>query len=317
MLTASLVKFVDLPVPVGKGRQRFCKDSGGRTSADKKFMSARISAIATHLPAGILSNDELAEGLDTWTAEKIFAKTGIRNRTVAADGETAGDLASLAAQRLFREHKVSPESVDFLIFCTQSPDYFLPTTACLIHQRIGLSSRAGAIDVNQGCSGFVYCLSLAKGLIAAGAASRVLILTADTYTKYINPRDKSVRTLFGDAGAAIIVDACPDQSLSQIGQFVFGTDGAGARNLIVPAGGAREPISDSSAVETTDHSGNIRSARNLYMNGPEILAFTLSACSGTGFRIRLRQRQNVDGVGCDHAPSYNEPQRNESLFGSA
>jgi 3-oxoacyl-[acyl-carrier-protein] synthase-3 len=219
-------------------------------------MSSRILAISTYLPGAALTNEELARHFEGWTAEKIFAKTGIRRRAIAAEGETAGDLAAMAAETLFHDYGVSPESIDFLIFCTQSPDYFLPATACLIHRRLGLASRAGAIDVNQGCSGFVYCLSLAKGLIASQSASRVLILTANTYSKYIHPRDKSVRTLFGDAGAAILVEACMDDSQSSIGQFVFGTDGSGAPNLIVPTGGARQARSPSTALEETEGSGN-------------------------------------------------------------
>jgi 3-oxoacyl-[acyl-carrier-protein] synthase-3 len=118
-------------------------------------------------------------------------------------------------------------------------------------------------------------LSLAKGLIASGSASRVLILTADTYSKYIHPQDRSVRTLFGDAGAAVLVESAGDDSRSNIGAFVFGTDGSGADNLIVPTGGARRARTFASALEVKDASGNVRSADNLYMNGSEIMSFTL------------------------------------------
>ena len=130
-------------------------------------MNAKISAIASFLPRGRLSNDDLAGLFEDWSADKIFKKTGIRERAIAAPEETAGDLAASAAEKLFAEHSIECLSVDFLIFCTQSPDYFLPTTACVIHRRLGLRASSGAIDVNQGCSGFVYSLSLAKGLIAS------------------------------------------------------------------------------------------------------------------------------------------------------
>jgi 3-oxoacyl-[acyl-carrier-protein] synthase-3 len=261
-------------------------------------MNAKISAIASFLPKGRLSNDDLAGLFDDWSAEKIFKKTGIRERAIASADQTAGDLAASAAERLFSEHSIAPESVDFLIFCTQSPDYFLPTTACVIHRTLRLRSSAGAIDVNQGCSGFVYSLSLAKGLIASGSASRVLILTADTYSKYIHPRDKSVRTLFGDAGAAVLVDAAAAQSPSRIGSFVFGTDGAGACNLIVPTGGARQGRSAASAVEVEDQSGNIRTGDNLYMNGSEIMSFTLGTVPAA-----IRQLEGATGTplgACDY-----------------
>jgi 3-oxoacyl-[acyl-carrier-protein] synthase-3 len=238
-------------------------------------MNSKITAVSSFFPQSRLTNEDLAALFEDWSADKIFKKTGIRERAIAGPEETAGDLAASAAEKLFVEHSIEPQSVDFLIFCTQSPDYFLPTTACLIHRRLGLRASSGAIDVNQGCSGFVYSLSLAKGLIASGSAKRVLILTADTYSKYIHLRDKSVRTLFGDAGAAVLVDAAPADSASRVGSFVFGTDGAGACNLIVPTGGARTSRSAASGVEVHDESGNIRSGDNLYMNGSEIMSFTL------------------------------------------
>ena len=261
-------------------------------------MNSRIVAISSFFPSKKLDNNYLSAVFPDWSAEKIFAKTGIRERAIAGDNETAGDLAASAAEKLFSEHSLAPDSIDFLIFCTQSPDYFLPTTACVIHRRLGLRSNAGAIDVNQGCSGFVYSLSLAKGLIASGSARRVLILTADTYSKYIHPRDKSVRTLFGDAGAAVVVDATSAVSEARIGSFVFGTDGAGAYNLIVPTGGARQGRSAASAVEVEDQSGNIRTGDNLYMNGSEIMSFTLGTVPAA-----IRQLEAVTGTplrSCDY-----------------
>lgn len=254
-------------------------------------MSAKIVAVASHLPEGRLTNEGLAQVFAGWSAEKIFEKTGIRERAIAGPTETAGDLGFAAGSRLITDNGIPPDSIDFLIFCTQSPDYHLPTTACLIHQRLGLRSSAGAIDVNQGCSGFVYSLSLAKGLISSGEASRVLILTADTYSKYIHPRDKSVRTLFGDAGAAVLVDVASHEEPSGIGPFVFGTDGTGANNLIVPTGGARQPKSAETAVEVQDASGNVRTGDNLYMNGSEIMAFTLRAVPQA-----IRQLEGRSGI---------------------
>jgi 3-oxoacyl-[acyl-carrier-protein] synthase-3 len=150
----------------------------------------------------------------------------------------------------------------------------LPTTACVLQDRLGLRTTIGALDFNLGCSGFVYGLSLAKGLIETGQARRVLLLTADTYSRLIHPMDRSVRTLFGDGAAAALIADC-EADAPQIGPFAFGTDGSGAQNLIVPTGGYRTPRSAATAEELTDASGNIRTADNLYMNGPAIMAFTL------------------------------------------
>lgn len=236
---------------------------------------AAIRGIASHLPAAALTNELLASELGDWDAQKIYEKTGIMSRHIAADDECASDLAVAAAEKLFASGVCRPEEIDFLLFCTQSPDYFLPATACLIQDRLHLRTDCGAIDFNQGCSGFVYGLALAKGLIEGGGARKVLLLTGETYSKVINRRDRSVRTVFGDAGAATMI-AAVDSDTELLGPFVFGTDGRGAKNLIVPSGGFRHPLSDETAVEKEDKSGNWRSDQNLYMNGPEIFNFTLS-----------------------------------------
>jgi 3-oxoacyl-[acyl-carrier-protein] synthase-3 len=235
---------------------------------------ARVSDIAGYLPDTVLHNEELETLYPGWTADKIHEKTGIRSRRIASPEQTAGDLAQQAAVALFARGLVAAENVDFLILCTQAPDYILPTTACLLQDKLGIPTSAGALDVNLGCSGFVYCLSLAKGLIESGSARCVLILTADTYSKYIHPSDKSVRTLFGDGASATAVVACEAEE-PPIGPFVFGTDGSGGKNLIVEAGGFRTPRSAATAVEHADDSGNVRSRDHLYMAGTEVMGFSL------------------------------------------
>lgn len=257
-----------------------------RARVRPRAVAARIDAVATHVPDTVLTNEELGALFPDWPAEKIFAKTGIRERRIAAPDETASDLAYAAAHKLFASGAAVPEEIDFLILCTQAPDYVLPTTACVLQTRLGLGNDVGALDVNLGCSGFVYCLSLAAGLIAAGAASNILLLTADTYSKYINPGDKSVRTLFGDAAAATIIRAGDEDASARIGPFIFGTDGAGARNLIVETGGFRTPRHDDTARETSDAHGNVRSPDDLYMNGAAVMSFSLREVSRTFERMQ-------------------------------
>ena len=235
---------------------------------------AKISEIAIHLPEQVLDNDELAACLNGWSAAKIVEKTGIVQRHIAGPTETASDLAYAAATSLFRDHQIDRASVDFLLFCTQAPDYILPTSACILQDRLGLPTSCGALDFNLGCSGYVYGLSLAKGLIEAGSARRVLLLTADTYSKFIHPLDKSVRTLFGDGATATVIDAVSAET-EKIGPFVFGTDGSCYRDLIVETGGTRMPRTEATHAESMDASGNIRSADHLFMDGPSIMNFTL------------------------------------------
>ena len=236
---------------------------------------AKLRAIASAFPAGVLGNEELARLFPGWTAEKIHTKTGISERRIAAPDETAADLAYAAALRLFEREDVDAGSIDFLLFCTQTADHRLPATCCSLQLRLGLRRDCGALDINIGCSGFVYGLALAKSLIETGLASRVLLLTADTYSKLVHPLDRSVRTLFGDAAAATLVDAV-DAETALIGPFVFGTDGTGMERLIVPAGGMRRPASADTAVAAMDVGGNTRSPEQLFMDGAAIMEFSLA-----------------------------------------
>lgn len=229
--------------------------------------------ITYYLPQHILYNEEL-ETLyksPSWTSSKIFRKTGIKSRPTARE-ELVSDMAVKAAQKLFNEYGIQPADIDFILLCTQSPDYFLPTTACIVQDRLGIPTTAGAMDYNLGCSGYIYGLAQAKGLLSIGAAENVLLITAETYTKYIHPFDRSTRTIFGDAASATLITS---NDAGVIGKFVFGTDGSGAQNLIVPASGMARKRDETTSAAETDSSGNIRSADNLYMNGPEIFAFTL------------------------------------------
>ena len=254
-----------------------------------------ITHLSYFLPEKTLTNDDLAiEYESSWNSKKIYKKTGIKSRHIATT-ETTSQLAARAAEKLFSESGFPKEKIDFLLLCTQSPDYFLPTTACIVQDILGLPTSCGAFDFNLGCSGFVYGLAIAKGLIAGGMAKNVLLLTVETYTKYIHPKDKSVRTIFGDGAAATLItheegDPC------KIGEFVFGTDGKGASNLIVPAGAMAMPKSEETAKERVDEQGNVRSLNNLYMNGPEIFNFTLDIVPDTVKSLLARAKLSMDDI---------------------
>lgn len=237
--------------------------------------NAAIAAIEYYLPPKTLTTEELAAEFPDWGVEKIDAKTGIQKRHIAGDGVCSSDLAVAAAEKLFSGGVCRPDEIDFVVLCTQTPDYLLPSTACVIQHRLGIPTTAGAFGFDLGHSGYIYGLGLAQGLIASGQASNVLLLTAETYSKLIHPEDRSVRTVFGDAAAATLLRSV--DGASRMGPFVYGTDGRGAPNLIVPAGGMREPRSEATAVAFTDASGNTRSRDNLFMDGAEIFTFTLDA----------------------------------------
>lgn len=233
---------------------------------------AFIKAISYYLPERIITNEELLKEFPEWSVDKVAAKVGVNSRHVAAENETAGDLAEKAAMKLFDEYDIDPKSIDFLMLCTQSPDYFLPSTSCILQDRLGIPTSAGAFDYNLGCSGYIYGMAMAKGLIAAGIAKNVLLLTAETYNKYLHPSDKSNRSIFGDGAAACLIST---EGFAEIGEFSLGTDGSGANNLIVKTGAARQKNMTGEFVE--DDEGHIWYDDYLYMNGGNIFNFTLEA----------------------------------------
>ena len=258
-----------------------------------------ITAISYYLPERVMTNEELVSEFPEWSVEKVAKKVGVSSRHLAAPDETAGDMAEKAARRLFDEYGFSPKNIDFVLLCTQSPDYHLPSTACLLQHRLGIPTTAGALDYDLACSGCIYGLALAKGLIAAGIAHNVLLLTAETYNKYIHPSDKSNRAIFGDGAAACLISDAQHltpntQHHIAIGQFALGTDGAGANNLIVKTGGSRQPAA--TGLITEDEEGHEWRDDNLYMNGSAIFNFTLDAVPAMMERVLQANSMTKDQV---------------------
>lgn len=247
-------------------------------------MKAYIKKIEYVLPEGKVENPK----------NRLTKKTGIASRHICAENEIASDLALRAAEKLLGNN-VDRMAVDYLILCTQSPDYYLPTTACILQDRLGLSTDCGAFDYNLGCSGYIYGLSIAKGLIESGQAKNVLLLTAETYSKYINPKDNTVLPLFGDAATATLISGY-DKEKSGLEGFVMGTDGAGYKNLIVPIGGMRQRYFDTRIEATTDEYGNYRDNRDLYMNGSAISDFALDVVPKTVEKILVKSDISKDEI---------------------
>ena len=233
---------------------------------------AYIKAISYYLPNKVVTNEDLVNEFPEWTVEKVAQKVGVFSRHLAGENETAGDMAEKAARKLFEEYNIDPRSIDFLLLCTQSPDYFLPSTACVLLDRLNIPTSAGAFDYDLGCSGCVYGLAVAKGLIAAGIAKNVLLLTAETYNKYLHKSVKSNRSIFGDGAAACLISK---DGFAEIGEFSLGTDGSGANNLIVKTGAMRQKEATGKFEE--DAEGHLWYDDYLYMNGGNIFNFTLDA----------------------------------------
>lgn len=236
----------------------------------RPLANVRIAGIACAVPGPsvpVLGPDAGAE------LQKVTSSTGVSSRHVALPDVCTSDLCQAAAERLCVELSWDMSTIDLLVFVSQTPDAVLPSTACILHGKLGLSAGCAAFDVNLGCSGYVYGLQLVASLINSGQARRALLLVGDTISKVTSPVDRSVALLFGDAGSATCVEFT-DQPTAMT--FVLGTDGSGAPHLQIPAGGFRQPRSNETAAVVSAEGGNARSAENLFMNGPEIFNFTLA-----------------------------------------
>lgn len=253
-------------------------------------MSCKLIKIEYYLPKKKLTNKQLETQFPEWNAEKIEYKTGIRERHIVNEDETALDIGFKAAKKVLQNYDRS--RIDFLLFCTQSPDYYSPSGSCILQDKLGLRTDIGAFDYNLGCSGFVYGLAMAKSIISIGIAENVLLITSETYTKHIHQKDKSNRTIFGDGAAATIIEKSKKKGILE---FSLGTDGSGFDNLIVPNGGLRKRF-DINAKEIDDGSGSIRTENNLYMNGPEIFNFTIKAVPLAVERCLAKNNTNLDQI---------------------
>jgi 3-oxoacyl-[acyl-carrier-protein] synthase III len=240
------------------------------------MFSAKILGIHGHLPAKVETNEDLARENPDWDMNRIAGKTGIVARHIAAADETASDLGYAAAAALLAKQIVPIGEIDYLIVGTQTPDHFLPSDACILQHRLGLGKHIGAFDYRLGCSGYVCGLQLAKALVETGAARNVLLITADTYSKFIHPQDRTVRALFGP--------------------FVTGTDGSMSQCLTVPAGAFRMPRSAETMLEVRDASGSVRSQNDLYMDGQAIFSFALNTVPAAIKRLLAEAKLSLDSV---------------------
>lgn len=248
-------------------------------------MGVKLLGIEYVYPQNKVTNEDLAIEFPDYDFSKFEDKVGIKSRYWVSENETALDLAKKACDRLFNNH--SKDNIDYILYCTQSPEYFLPTTACILQDYLKIDKTVGALDFNLGCSGYVYGLSLAKGLINSGQAKNVLLVTAETYSKYLHPKDKSNKAIFGDAAAATLI-TYDDKEF--FGEFLFGTDGSGFEKLIVKNGCSRTPL-DIDAKEISYGSNNIYTDNHLYMNGPEVFNFTNEVIPN--FTIDVLEKNNI------------------------
>ncbi len=257
-------------------------------------MKASVKAISYYLPEKIYSNEDFFTEFPEALANKDnLLKIGVKKRHIIHPDELASDIAVKAAEKLFAEHKIKPEEIDFLLFCAQEFDYYTPSSACVIQERLHLPTTCGALDYNLGCSGFVYGLSLAKGLIESSGLKNILLLTSSTLTKKFHLKDRSARFVFGDGAAATLISAGENKG---IGEFIFGTDGTGKNKIIVKDGGARNPLTVSSAKENTDEFGNTSDDASFFMNGTGVFTFGLKTVPKIINDLLIKENKTIEEI---------------------
>lgn len=238
----------------------------------RKLQHARVVGVAAAVPDNVRSNDDL-EG-DPVEIARTAKLCGIEARYVAPDGMCASDLCQRAAEDLLKGIGWKRDSIDLLIFLSQTPDYVVPATSCVLQHRLGLSPQCAAFDMSLGCSGYLYGLMVAFGMVAPQGIRRVLLLVGDTPSKMVSPHDVAANVLFGDAGSATAIEY--DESAGE-SYFVAGTDGVGGRSLIIPAGGFRTPCNADTARRKPHPVDRVlRSEEDLYMDGSAVFSLTLN-----------------------------------------
>ena len=257
-------------------------------------MRVRIEAIDYYLPETIVTNDDLARENREWNMELLETRTGVQRRHIALDNETALDLAVKACEKIFHAHPELKDKVDGIIFCSESMDYILPPNACILHGRLDLCEDVLALDITLACSGYIYGLALAQGLIFSKTAKNILLVNADTYSKFIHKHDRSTRVLFGDGAAVSLISE--SYSSQGIVDIKCSTSGKDYDKFIIPAGGCRQPKSGATSAPVQDKSGNIRTQENIHMDGFGILTFVNSKIPKQVAMFLEKNRLTVDDV---------------------
>jgi 3-oxoacyl-[acyl-carrier-protein] synthase-3 len=239
--------------------------------AVSKIKGASIRGVCCALPNNKVNVfDQSKKHFDEKELRKACNTIGVESVYYAKDGQTASDIGIEAAKKLILDLQWEIDTIDGVLFVSQTPDYVMPSTACIIQDKLGLKNSTVALDVNLGCSGYIYGLWMASQFIYSNTCKRVIVIVGDTISKMISPRDKGTALIFGDGVSATALERNDEASEMT---FILKSDGSGAEHLMVPAGGFRN-ISDSNSKEyIEDDDGNIRNDENVYMNGMEIFGF--------------------------------------------
>lgn len=253
-----------------------------------------INGIAFSLGENIVTNTDLQAENPSWEMGKVLERTGVYSRPVAAPETTALDLGFRAAVEILEKLDLKVDEIDALIFCTQTPDYVLPPNSTLLHGRLNMLSNVMAFDISHACSGFMYGLGIAKSLVASGAANKVLLVTADTYSRLIHPGDRSIRPLFGDGAAATVISrGNPELTVLDMS---FNTAGKQADRFIIKSGGCRQPRLHGRDLVELDKSGRVDSPDHIHMDGLGVLSFFNNVVPAAVREILSKNSKTLDDI---------------------
>jgi len=255
------------------------------------FHGVGIKAMSACVPSEIVYNKDLGYLIPEEEIEKTINNIGIEQRRIAADDVMASDLCFKAARQLMADNDIEPESVDVLLFMSQTADYRIPATSCLLQHRLGLARETMCFDITLGCSGYLFALSTAFAYASMEGINRVLLLDGETFSKIVNRRVKVDWPLYGDAGTATLVEK-GDYSQST---FMLNTDGSGENVLKIHAG-MRNPITAESCVEREQEDGNIRNDLEVFMDGMDVFNFAISKVPKSIKQLLKETDMTIDNV---------------------
>lgn len=259
--------------------------------AYQKINNVKISGISACVPRNVEENSSLQLFANKSEYERFVATTGIERRHVVEKGVCSSDLCYVAAEKLISDLKWNRDEIDCLIFVSQTPDYILPATACILQNRLGLSNECMAFDISLGCSGWVYGITVLSSLLSSGGYKKGLLLVGDTVTVTKSPKDKTTYPLFGDAGTATAIEF--EENNAGIISYLC-TDGAGAETIIIKDGGFRHPFSSESLIYKEYEGGSVRTNLQSYLDGSSVFTFGLSKAPQSVKRLLENSKTTID-----------------------
>ena len=255
------------------------------------FQGVGIKALSACVPQEVVYNKDLGYLIPEEEIDKVIDNIGIEQRRIASPDVMASDLCFKAAQQLMADNDIDPKSIDVLLFMSQTADYRIPATSCLLQQRLGLPKETMCMDITLGCSGYLYALSTAFAYASIPGVNRVLLLDGETFSKIVNRRDKVDWPLYGDAGTATLVEK-GDFGPST---FLLYTDGSGEDKLKIHAG-MRNPITPDSCVEREREDGNVRTDLEVFMDGMDVFNFAISKVPRSVKQLLAETGETIDDV---------------------